>query len=90
MRQAAAGNSPLLYGIRTDTAAFERSGGEEDLRAYQWLSPHHADNNLLRRIAREYLRLAAALFARLPLAHRLPGRRAATLGEIKHGPGSHY
>ena len=30
----------LLYGIRTDTAAFERSGGEEDLRAYQWLSQH--------------------------------------------------
>ena len=24
----------LLYGIRTDTAAFERSGGEDDLRAY--------------------------------------------------------
>lgn len=54
----------LLYGIRTDTAAFERSGGEDDLRAYQWLS-RHADNNLLRRIARsEYLREWLPLFSR--------------------------
>lgn len=54
----------LLYGIRTDTAAFERSGGEEDLRAYQWLS-RHADNNLLRRIIRsEYLRAWLPLFSR--------------------------
>lgn len=54
----------LLYGIRTDTAAFERSGGEEDLRAYQWLS-HHADNNLLRRISRsEYMRSWLPFFTR--------------------------
>lgn len=54
----------LLYGIRTDTAAFERSGGEDDFRAYQWLS-RHADNSLLRRILRsEYLREWLPLFAR--------------------------
>jgi nanoRNase/pAp phosphatase (c-di-AMP/oligoRNAs hydrolase) len=46
----------LLYGIRTDTDAFERGGGEKDLRAWQWLS-RHADPNLLRRVIRsEYLR----------------------------------
>ena len=54
----------LLYGIRTDTATFERSGDEDDFRAYQWLS-RHADNNLLRRIIRsEYLREWLPLFSR--------------------------
>lgn len=54
----------LLYGIRTDTGTFERSGSEDDLRAYQWLS-HHADNNLLRRISRsEYLRSWLPFFSR--------------------------
>ena len=54
----------LLFGIRTDTGAFERSGSESDLRAYQWLFKH-ADINLLRRIARsEYLREWLPLFAR--------------------------
>ena len=75
----------LLYGIRTDTAAFERSGGEEDLRAYQWLS-HHADNNLLRRISRsEYLRAWLPLFSRAfrSLTDCRGGGAHATLGEIK-------
>ncbi|MDR3361242.1 MAG: DHH family phosphoesterase [Desulfovibrio sp.] len=54
----------LLYGIRTDTAAFERSGDEMDFRAYQWLS-RHADINLLRRILHsEYLREWLPIFAR--------------------------
>ncbi|MDR2850647.1 MAG: DHH family phosphoesterase [Desulfovibrio sp.] len=54
----------LLYGIRTDTAVFERSGGEMDFRAYQWLS-RHADITLLRRILRsEYLREWLPIFAR--------------------------
>lgn len=54
----------LLYGIRTDTAAFERSGGEDDLRAYQWLS-RFADTSILRRIIRsEYLRAWLPLFSR--------------------------
>ena len=54
----------LLYGIRTDTGAFERSGDEDDFRAYQWLS-RHTDNNLLRRIVRsEYLRDWLPLFSR--------------------------
>lgn len=54
----------LLYGIRTDTAGFERSGGEDDFRAYQWLS-RHADTAVLRRILRsEYLREWLPLFSR--------------------------
>lgn len=54
----------MIYGIRTDTAAFERSGGEADLQAYQWLS-RHADATLLRRILRsEYLREWLPLFSR--------------------------
>lgn len=54
----------MLYGIRTDTAAFERSGGEDDFRAYQWLS-RYADTAILRRILRsEYLREWLPLFSR--------------------------
>lgn len=54
----------LMYGIRTDTAAFERSGSEADLRAYQWLL-RYANMDLLRRIARsEYLREWLPLFSR--------------------------
>ena len=45
----------LQYGIRTDTAAFERSGDEADLRAFQFLRKY-SDHSLLRRILRsEYL-----------------------------------
>lgn len=54
----------LLLGIRTDTATFERGGGEADLAAYQWLS-RRADPALLRRIVRsEYLRPWLPLFSR--------------------------
>ena len=75
----------LLYGIRTDTAAFERSGGEDDFRAYQWLS-RHADNNLLRRILRsEYLREWLPLFARAfrSMADCRGGGAFASLTEVK-------
>lgn len=74
----------LLYGIRTDTAAFERSGGEEDFRAYQWLS-RHADNGLLRRILRsEYLREWLPLFSRAfrSLTDCRGGGTYASLNEI--------
>ena len=54
----------LLYGIRTDTGTFERSGGEMDLQAYQWLSKH-AEHHVLRRIIRsEYLLEWLPLFTR--------------------------
>lgn len=54
----------MLYGIRTDTASFERSGSESDLKAYQWLS-RNADNAILRRILRsEYLQEWLPLFSR--------------------------
>ena len=70
----------LLYGIRTDTAAFERSGGEDDFRAYQWLS-RHADNSLLRRILRsEYLREWLPLFSRA--FRSLAGGAFASLNEV--------
>lgn len=75
----------LLYGIRADTGAFERSGGEEDLRAYQWLS-HYADNNLLRRISRsEYLRSWLPFFSRAfrSLTDCRGGGAYAALNDIK-------
>lgn len=57
-------STAMLYGIRTDTASFERSGGTQDLEAYQWLSKH-AEHSLLRRIIRsEYLLEWLPLFSR--------------------------
>ncbi|MDR1855859.1 MAG: DHH family phosphoesterase [Desulfovibrio sp.] len=54
----------LLTGIRTDTAAFGRSGTDEDFQAYRWLSKQ-ADLTLLRRIQRsEYLMAWLPLFTR--------------------------
>jgi nanoRNase/pAp phosphatase (c-di-AMP/oligoRNAs hydrolase) len=53
----------LQYGIRTDTASFERSGDEADLRAFQFLRKH-SNNDLLRRILRsEYLITWLPLFS---------------------------
>lgn len=75
----------LLYGIRTDTGTFERSGGEQDLKAYQWLS-QYADNNLLRRISRsEYLRSWLPFFSRAfrTLVDCRGGGAYAQLNEIK-------
>ncbi len=54
----------LQYGIRTDTAAFERSGAEADLNAFQYLRKY-SDPNLLRRVLRsEYLIEWLPLFSR--------------------------
>ncbi len=69
----------LLYGIRTDTAAFERGGDEIDLRAYQWLSKH-ANTTLLRRILRsEYLMDWLPLFS-----HAFRSLRTCTTGAHAH------
>lgn len=75
----------LLYGIRTDTGAFERSGGEEDLKAYQWLSKY-ADTGILRRIMRsEYLRSWLPFFSRAfrSLVDCRGGGAYAQLNEVK-------
>ena len=54
----------LQYGIRTDTAAFTRTGTETDLRAYQYLAAH-GDTALLTRVLRsEYLPEWLPYFAR--------------------------
>jgi len=74
----------MLFGIRTDTAAFERSGMELDLQAYQWLSKH-ADTQLLRRILRsEYLIEWMPWFGRAfkNLKKCCPGGAHAHVGEV--------
>lgn len=54
----------MTLGIRTDTALFERGGGQDDLKAYQWLFSK-SNQLLLRRIIRsEYLRSWLPLFTR--------------------------
>lgn len=76
--------SALLYGIRTDTAAFERSGGETDLQAYQWLS-RNSESSLLRRILRsEYLLEWLPLFSRaFRSLHTCNKGALAHIGDIK-------
>lgn len=74
----------LLCGIRTDTASFERGGGETDLQAYRWLS-RYADNGLLRRILRseyllEWLPLFGRAFRSLHTCHK---GALAHLGEVR-------
>mgnify|MGYP002626658547 CR=1 FL=1 len=76
----------LLYGIRSDTGAFERSGGEEDLKAYHWLYKY-ANAMLLRRICRsEYLREWLPLFSRAfrSLQDCPGGGVHVSLKEVKH------
>ncbi len=69
----------LLYGIRSDTGTFERSGGEQDFRAYQWLS-RIADSNILRRILRsEYMRQWLPLFS-----HAFQSLRSCKTGAHAH------
>lgn len=75
----------LLYGIRTDTGAFERSGGDEDLKAYQWLYKY-AETSILRRIMRsEYLRSWLPFFSRAfrSLVDCRGGGAYAQLNEVK-------
>ncbi len=68
----------MLYGIRTDTATFERSGDEADFRAYQWLSKY-SDTTLLRRILRsEYLQEWLPLFSLAFSSLRTCKRKALT------------
>ncbi len=69
----------MLYGIRSDTAAFERSGAEADFRAYQWLSKL-SDAALLRRIIRsEYLPEWLPLFS-----HAFRSLRSCSKGAHAH------
>ncbi len=69
----------MLYGIRTDTALFERGGTEADFRAYQWLS-RYSDTTLLRRIIRsEYLPEWLPLFA-----HAFRSLRTCSKGAHAH------
>lgn len=77
-------STALLYGIRTDTGAFIRSGGEMDLQAYRWLS-RHSEATLLRRILRsEYLLEWLPLFSRAFRSLHTCRRGAhAYLGDVK-------
>ena len=73
----------LLYGIRTDTGAFLRSGGELDLRAYRWLTRHAAQPLLMRIQNSEYLLGWLPLFSRAFRSLTTRGSQAlAYVGEV--------
>ena len=59
----------LLYAIKTDTANFERSGIEEDVRQFRYLF-QHANMNLLKKIEKSELRPSDLDYFQTALANR--------------------
>lgn len=73
----------MLYGIKTDTASFERSFFDEDVKAFRWLTKF-ADQIVLRKIVRSeftlnWLKYFALAFSKLK---RLAGGLHVFLGEV--------
>jgi nanoRNase/pAp phosphatase (c-di-AMP/oligoRNAs hydrolase) len=82
-RQLATG---LLYGIKTDTANFERAGTEKDVRQFQYIFPY-ANMNLLRKIERSELRVTDLRYFKRALESRVVTRKGiySHLGKVPSG-----
>jgi nanoRNase/pAp phosphatase (c-di-AMP/oligoRNAs hydrolase) len=82
-RQLATG---LLYGIKTDTANFERAGTAKDVREFQYIFPY-ANMNLLRKIERSELRVTDLRYFERALESRIVTRKAiySHLGKVPSG-----
>jgi len=75
----------LLYGIRTDTASFEREFHDVDVRAFRYLTKY-ADRNLLSRITRsefhlDWLKYFSRAFHSL---HTVGGGKYVFVGEVEN------
>jgi nanoRNase/pAp phosphatase (c-di-AMP/oligoRNAs hydrolase) len=79
-RQLATG---LLYGIKTDTANFERAGTEKDVRQFQYIFPY-ANMNVLRKIEKSELRVTDLRYFERALESRLVTRKGiySHLGKV--------
>jgi nanoRNase/pAp phosphatase (c-di-AMP/oligoRNAs hydrolase) len=82
-RQLATG---LLYGIKTDTANFERGGNEKDVREFQYVFPY-ANMNVLRKIERSELRVTDLRYFERALESRIITRKGiySHLGKVPSG-----
>ena len=82
-RQLATG---LLYGIKTDTANFERGGNEKDVRQFQYIFPY-ANMNLLRKIERSELRVTDLRYFETALENRIITKKGiySHLGKVPSG-----
>ncbi len=82
-RQLATG---LLYGIKTDTANFERAGTAKDVRQFQYIFPF-ANMNLLRKIEKSELRVTDLRYFERALESRIVTRKGiySHLGKVPSG-----
>ncbi|UCB47991.1 MAG: DHH family phosphoesterase [Deltaproteobacteria bacterium] len=76
----------LLYGIKTDTANFERGGNEKDVRQFQYIFPY-VNMNVLRKIERSELRDTDLRYFETALANRIVTKRGiySHLGKVPSG-----
>lgn len=79
-RQLATG---LLYGIKTDTANFERGGNEKDVRQFQYIF-QYANMNVLRKIERSELRVTDLRYFEAALGNRIVTKKGiySHLGKV--------
>jgi nanoRNase/pAp phosphatase (c-di-AMP/oligoRNAs hydrolase) len=73
----------LLYGIKTDTANFERGGTEQDVKQFQYIF-QYANRNLLRKIETSELRPTDLKYFRRALENQIVTRKRiyAHLGKV--------
>jgi nanoRNase/pAp phosphatase (c-di-AMP/oligoRNAs hydrolase) len=73
----------LLYGIKTDTASFERAGTAKDVREFQYIFPY-ANMNLLRKIERSELRVTDLRYFERALERRIIAKKGiySHLGKV--------
>lgn len=64
----------LLYAIKTDTGNFERSGGEADVRQFQYLF-QFANMSLLKKIEKSEFRIKDLHYFQRALEHKIIGRK---------------
>jgi len=64
----------LLYAIRTDTGNFERSGGEADVRQFQYIF-QFANMNLLKKIEKSEFRIKDLRYFQKALENRIIGKK---------------
>ena len=76
----------LLYGIKTDTANFERGGTARDVRQFQYIFPY-ANMNVLRKIERSELRDTDLRYFERALESRILTRKGiySHLGKVPSG-----
>lgn len=76
----------LLYGIKTDTANFERSGTEEDVKQFQYVF-QYGNMHRLRKIEKSELKVSDLRYFQIALANRKVTKKGiySHLRRVPHG-----